>query len=196
MKIVHKHFLRHNKYYKLFKRNNIKLSYSCMPSMNNVIRKHNSEITKTPAPSTTKSCNGRRKTEYSLDGSYLSECLIYQASASATTNKYYYDSCENTLKKRYNNHNCSFRDISCEINTELTKHVWEVKEKGINYFIDWDIAIKLQKYVCGSGKFNLCIFERLFIRRTAPNFFLNKREGLVSEYRHRDKFTLKCCKAR
>ena len=167
-----------------------------MPSMNNVIRKHNSEITKTPAPSTTKTCNGRRKTDYSMDGSCLSECLIYQASASTTTNKYYYGSCENIFKKRYNNRNCSFRNKSREINTELAKYVWELKEKGINYFINWDIAAKLQKYVCGSGKFNLCICERLFIRRAVPNFFLNKRDELVSKCRHRDKFTLKCCKDR
>ena len=51
MRLVDKHFPPHHKYYKLFNRNNIKLSYSCMPNMNNVIRKHNSKIMKNPAPS-------------------------------------------------------------------------------------------------------------------------------------------------
>ena len=37
MRIVDKDFPRHHQYYKLFNRNNIKLSYSCMPNMNNVI---------------------------------------------------------------------------------------------------------------------------------------------------------------
>ena len=45
-----------------------------MPSMNNVIRKHSSKVMKNPAPSTTKICNCRRKTNC------LSECLIYKAS--------------------------------------------------------------------------------------------------------------------
>ena len=49
MRLVDKHFPRHHKYYKLFNRNNIKLSYSCMPNMNNVIRKHNSKIMKNAA---------------------------------------------------------------------------------------------------------------------------------------------------
>ena len=40
MRLVDKHFPRHHKYHKLFNRNNIKLSYSCMPNMNNIIRKH------------------------------------------------------------------------------------------------------------------------------------------------------------
>ena len=59
MRLIEKHFPRHHKYYKLVNRNNIKLSYSCMPTMNNVIRKHNSKIMKNPVPSTTKTCNCR-----------------------------------------------------------------------------------------------------------------------------------------
>ena len=84
-------------------------------------------------------------------------------SVSTTTNKYYYGTCENTFKERYNNHNCSFRNKSREKNTELSKYVWELKEKDINYFINWNIAMKSQKYVCGSGKCDLCICEKLLI---------------------------------
>ena len=76
MRLVEKHFPCHNKYYKLFNRNNIKLSDSCMPDMNNVIRKHNSKIVKNPAPSTTKTCNWHRKTDCPIDGNCLSQCHI------------------------------------------------------------------------------------------------------------------------
>ena len=55
MRLVDHHFPCHYKYYKLFNRNNIKLSYSCMPNMNNVNQKH-SKIMKNSAPSTTKTC--------------------------------------------------------------------------------------------------------------------------------------------
>ena len=130
-KYIHKFIHSYHKYYKLFSRNNIKLGYSCMPNMNNVIRKHNSKIMKNPAPSTTKTCNCRRKTDCPMDGNCLSECLIYKASVSTTTNKYYYGTCENTFKERYNNHNSSFRNKSREKNTELPKYVWELKEKDI-----------------------------------------------------------------
>ena len=88
IRFVDKHFLRHHKYFELFKGNNIKLSYSCMPDMNNVIRKHYSKIMKNPT------CNCRRKTDYSMDGNCLSECLIYKASVSTFNNNYYYGSCE------------------------------------------------------------------------------------------------------
>ena len=109
MKLVDKHFPRHHKYYKLFSRNNIEVSYSCIPSMNNVIQKHNSEIMKDPAPST----------DCPMDGNCLFECLIYRTSVNTTTNKYYYGTCENTFKERCNNHKCSFRNKSHEKNTEL-----------------------------------------------------------------------------
>ena len=56
--------------------------------MNNVIRKRNSKIMKYPASSTTKTYNYRRKTDCPMDGNCLSECLIYKASVSTTTNKY------------------------------------------------------------------------------------------------------------
>ena len=35
--------------------------------------------------------------------------------------------------------------VTREKNTELSKYVWELKEKDINYFINWDIDMKLQK---------------------------------------------------
>ena len=86
---------------------------------------------------------------------------------------------------------CSFRNKSGEKNTELSKCVWELKEKYINYFINWDIAMKVQKYVCGFGKCDLCICEKLLIARANPNVLLNKHDDLVSKCRHRNKFTLK-----
>ena len=116
MRLVDKHFPRYHKYYKLFNRNNIKLSYRCMPTMNNVMRKHNFKIMKNPAPSATKTCNCYRKTDCPMDSNCLSESFIYKASVSTTTNKYYYGTCENTFKERYNNHNCSFRNKSREKN--------------------------------------------------------------------------------
>ena len=54
MRLVDQHFPCHHKYFKLFNRNNIKSSRSCMSSMNNVIQKHTSKIMKDPASSTIK----------------------------------------------------------------------------------------------------------------------------------------------
>ena len=76
VRIGDEYFLRLHKYYKLFNRNNIKLSYSCMPGMNNVIQKQNSKIMNNLAPCTIKTCNFRRETESHMNGNCLSDCLI------------------------------------------------------------------------------------------------------------------------
>ena len=39
--LVSKHFPKHHRYHKLFNRNNVKCSYSCMPSMGTIISAHN-----------------------------------------------------------------------------------------------------------------------------------------------------------
>ena len=81
------YFPLNHKYYKLFNRNNIKLSYTCIPSMSNVSRKYNSKILNNLAPCTIKTCNFRRETDSHTNGNCLFECFIYKASVDTTTNK-------------------------------------------------------------------------------------------------------------
>ena len=75
-------------------------------------------------------------------------------------------------------------------------YVWELTEKDIYYFINWDIAMKSQKYVCGSQKCDLCICEKLLIAIADPNVLLNKRDKIVSKCGDKNKFTLKCIRDR
>ena len=44
MKLIVKHFPKHHIYYKIFNKNSIKLSYSRMQNMGNVIMKHNNKL--------------------------------------------------------------------------------------------------------------------------------------------------------
>ena len=50
LRLIDRHFPRHHKYGKLFNRNNIKISYSCMPNKASVIRNHNTRLLKVPTP--------------------------------------------------------------------------------------------------------------------------------------------------
>ena len=47
LKLVKKHFPRDHKLYKIFNRNTLKLSYSCMGSMSSVIKQHNCKVLST-----------------------------------------------------------------------------------------------------------------------------------------------------
>ena len=61
MRLTDKHFPSHHKSHKLLNHNNVKLSYSCLPSMKNVIQKHNSKIMENPKPTNNKTCSCREK---------------------------------------------------------------------------------------------------------------------------------------
>ena len=60
-KLINKHFPRHHKFYKLFNKNNVKVSCSCMPNMKNIINTHNKKIINPPKDNTTRTCNCIRK---------------------------------------------------------------------------------------------------------------------------------------
>ena len=53
-RLIDKPFPRHHKFQKLSNRNNVELSYSCMPNMKSVIQEHNSKIMRIRNQPTTK----------------------------------------------------------------------------------------------------------------------------------------------
>ena len=97
LRLIDKHFPRHHKYRKLFNRNNIKISYSCMPNMASVIQNHNTSLLKDPTPPDIKECSCRQKTECLLDKKCLSGNLVYNALVDrldTNKTKHYYGACE------------------------------------------------------------------------------------------------------
>ena len=73
----------------------------------------------------------------------LIESLVYKAAVSQTPSqisKYYYGTCKETFKERYNNHTDTFRNKSKQTSTEFSKHIWRLKGSSIQYQIIWDIA--------------------------------------------------------
>ena len=47
LKLIHKHFPKHHKFHRIFNKNNIKVSYSCMENIKTIIIKHNKKILNT-----------------------------------------------------------------------------------------------------------------------------------------------------
>ena len=55
--LINKHFPPHHKFSKIFNRNNMKISYSCMPNMKSRINIHNKKVTKAKPSAQTRTCN-------------------------------------------------------------------------------------------------------------------------------------------
>ena len=112
---------------KIFNRNTLKLSYSCMPNVHQIITAHNKTVlhkqTK-PSENPPKECNCRQKESCPLRGKCLTESVVYQATVTRTDNQHketYVGLTEGAFKTRYNNHTSSFRNPKHKHSTELSK---------------------------------------------------------------------------
>ena len=58
-----------------------------MPSMKNVIQKHNSKTMEDPKPTNKKTCSCQQKSDYPLNQNCLSEYLVYNTVVNTFTTK-------------------------------------------------------------------------------------------------------------
>ena len=124
LKLVRKHFPRSHKLSKIFNLNTIKISYSSMPSVKNLIKQLNSKILKKYQDKIQPACNYRIKKNCPLNGKCLNQCMVYSTQVSSnTTYKEYYGASDEEFKSRYNNHMQSFRNISHINDLELSKYL-------------------------------------------------------------------------
>ena len=182
MRIGDEYFLHLHKYYKLFNRNNIKLSYSCMPGMNNVIQKHNSKIMNNVAPCTIKTRNFRRETGSHMNGNCLSDCLIQKH---------------------------LLIQLLINITMVLLKILLKNLTITINFLLEINLVKRTLNCfsMYGNWKRKLLIVLSIFILLWNQRYMFedlivdlnvlpNKRDELVSKCRHGNKFTLNCLRDR
>ena len=195
LKIIKKHFKKNHKYYKIFNKNNVKLSYSCTTNVSNIIKGHNKKILNSGNKEQQRPCNCRIKNECPMNGDCLATNIIYKAEVTYDNSiSTYYGQCEGEFKSRYNNHTKSFRHNKHRNDTALSKLIWSLKDENKAYDLRWSIAARASPYRNGSKSCDLCLTEKIIIVRAEPKGLLNKRNELISKCRHKNKFTLKVFK--
>ena len=106
-------------------------------------------------------------------------------------NQTYIGLTENSFKTRFANHKPSFTNPSKKHSTELSKHVWQLKDTKTDFKILWKILKQDTPYNTASNRFNLCLWEKYFIICRPDLGTLNKRNELITSCRHASKFLLK-----
>ena len=132
MSLIDKHFPPHHKLNKLFKRNNVKISYSFLPNIKSTLNAHNRRILY-PSPTTgRRTCNCINISQCPLQKRCLSDNILYQAnitpSGENSETKVYYGICETTFKLKYANHKKSFNHRNPKSDTELSNTFWRIKD--------------------------------------------------------------------
>ena len=119
--------------------------------------------------------------------------MIYQAEVETEEEgkKAYIGGAATSFKLRISNHNKSFRNRIYESETELSKYIWQLKDKGIDYDIKWKIISKASPYNPQSEKCDLCLTEKAMIANYRnKEELLNSRKELMNKCRHREKWLL------
>ena len=112
LNLVKKHFPRGHKFLKIFNKNNLTMSYSCMSNVKSLINAHNKKVNR---PDDTipiePGCNCNNKDTCTLNQNCQASSLVDEATISSTIPNYqpkkYIGLCETTFKMRHSTHKTS-----------------------------------------------------------------------------------------
>ena len=151
--MIKKHFPKANKLHKIFNKNNVKISYSCMNYISWIVSGHNKNLLN---PNVNQyGCNCWIREDYLLQNQWLTPNIIYRDDVHCEANKdhkFYFGVAQTPFKERFRNHNRDFNHEQYIKSTELSKYIWSLKDAGTPYTINWLIIAKVK----GSTKVNYC----------------------------------------
>ena len=86
LKLINKHFPKKSKLNKIFNRNTVKISYSCMPNIASIIKAYNKQISTSGTRTDPLTCNCRKKDLCPLQGNCQATNIIYNAEVKENNN--------------------------------------------------------------------------------------------------------------
>ena len=135
LRLIDNCFPAGHKLRKICNRNTLKLSYSCMLNVQQIIKGHNQSVLEnsaqpTPDQARKRACNCGKKEQCPLEGNCLSKGIVYRAQVtSARKTETYVDLTATEFSARFRNHQVSFNNTTRKNDTELNKHIWQLKSK-------------------------------------------------------------------
>jgi hypothetical protein len=95
---------------------------------------------------------------------------------SGTEEQTYIGLASTTFKLRLGNHKKAFNHEQYRTNTSLSSYVWELKNAGRDYDIEWDMIGRAKPFSPVSNTCNLCTLEKFHILFTPELATINKQE--------------------
>ena len=94
------------------------------------------------------------------------------------------------FKKRFANHLKSFNHRKYENETELSKHVWQLKDMNEPFKINWTIVDRARPFSPITRKCSLCTLEKFYILYHPERASLNRKEEIFNSCRHKNSLLL------
>ena len=123
-----------------------------------------------------------------VQGKCQTNCIVYGATiketASGQTETYTGMTCRK-FKERWREHEGNQRNESQRRSTKLSVHAWNLKDKNLDYEIDWKIIDRAPAFNPITRKCRLCLKEKYYIMYDRTGSTLNKRSEVFNTCRHR-----------
>ena len=191
-------------------RRNIKISYSTLGNLHQIIKNSNQKLLNRTTKSDEsakkclkesqtlkKTCNCRIRADCPLNGNCMQSNVVYKVKVEAlpkkkTSQKFKFNRISNYMgstynfKERYNSHIRSFKDgYNGNTNTLIT-HIRKLKAQNIEYKLNWQI-IGQTAALNNNGICQLCQLEKYKIMFNNEVNLLNQRNEIMSACRHKQR---------
>ena len=191
LNLVKESFPTSNPLHKLFNKNTIKVSYRTTPNIGQIISSHNRKLLQKLSPKVEEPCTCRAQS-CPVEGKCKQEETIYQATVThknpSTGNQEthkYVGLAATSFYKRHQNHKTSFKDKNHRTKSELSKHIWDLKDQNIIYELSWKIIDRAKKFSPVSKVCSLCTLERFYLICRSDLHTLNKNKEFGDECLHK-----------
>ena len=184
--IVEKHFgaSSNNPLKKIFNKRTIKLSYRTTPNFKKIISSHNKRLLGNREPDLPCNC---QKRDCPLEGQCRKNNIIYGATVTPSQGQQetYVGLTSTTFKERHANHLKSFNHEEYSSETSLSKFIWKLKKKNLDYQINWQILDRAPIFNTSTRICGLCTLEKFYIMYRPDLATLNLREEVYKPCPHK-----------
>ena len=192
LNLIDRHFPKDHRLHKIFNRNNVKVSYSCMPDVASRVKSHNAKVLNIVEKENKRTCNCRNKELCPLQGNCLIDSVVYRGlitnPGKPETN--YIRMTQNPFKDREREHANSFKNVKKKNSSKIATYMWQEKDSGEQPSnVAWSVIDRAPSYRNGDRLCRLCLTEKYHII-FQPYKKLNIRNEIVSKCRHENKFSL------
>ena len=136
-----------------------------MPNVQQILKGHDKSVLAnsaqpTPDQAGEGACNCRKKEQCPLEGNFLSKGIVYQAQlTSGRQTETYVGLTATESNSRFRNHQVSFNNETHKNDSELSKHIWQLKGNEQRFTIEWKIQAKAKPFSNLTKRCNLCTTE-------------------------------------
>ena len=180
--------------HKIFNRNTLKVSYSCMPNMAQAMSRHNFKVNKEDQNRVSPGCNCQGGvTKCPLNGACQTKGVVYGAEVTKTRDQSietYTGLTSRHFKDRFYEHTSNCNHESEKHKTSLSKHIWKLKNQGEPYSVSWKIIDRGKAFNPSTRSCQVCLKEKYHIMFNPEGASLNQRREIFATCRHRTKLLL------